>query len=222
MQNQNDKDLLVYPEFPNFNLINHPLVKRDITLMRDSDTDCETFRAAVSRISNILAVVISRNLPVEEIDVESPLEKTTGYNLSQEVVVIPVLRAGLGMVNGFLQLIPDAKVGHIGLERNEKTLIPVEYYFKTPKNLSKHEVILLDPMLATGGSASAAITYIKKRESVKIIFACLVASPEGINKLKEDHPQVKIFGAALDRELNDKGYILPGLGDAGDRTFGTL
>ena len=222
MQNQNDKDLLVYPEFPNFNLINHPLVKRDITLLRDSDTDCETFRAAVSRISNILAVVISRNLPVEEIDVESPLEKTTGYNLSQEVVVIPVLRAGLGMVNGFLQLIPDAKVGHIGLERNEETLIPVEYYFKTPKNLSKHEVILLDPMLATGGSASAAITYIKKRESVKIIFACLVASPEGINKLKEDHPQVKIFGAALDRELNDKGYILPGLGDAGDRTFGTL
>lgn len=222
MQNQNDKDLLVYPEFPNFNLINHPLVKRDITLLRDSDTDCETFRAAVSRISNILAVVISRNLPIEEIDVESPLEKTTGYSLSQEVVVIPVLRAGLGMVNGFLQLIPDAKVGHIGLERNEETLIPVEYYFKTPKNLSKHEVILLDPMLATGGSASAAITYIKKRESVKIIFACLVASPEGINKLKEDHPLVKIFGAALDRELNDKGYILPGLGDAGDRTFGTL
>jgi len=222
LQNQNDKDLLVYPEFPNFNLINHPLVKRDITLLRDSDTDCETFRAAVSRISNILAVVISRNLPIEEIDVESPLEKTTGYSLSQEVVVIPVLRAGLGMVNGFLQLIPDAKVGHIGLERNEETLIPVEYYFKTPKNLSKHEVILLDPMLATGGSASAAITYIKKRESVKIIFACLVASPEGINKLKEDHPLVKIFGAALDRELNDKGYILPGLGDAGDRTFGTL
>jgi len=222
LQNQIDNDLLVFEEFPNFILIDHPLVKRDITILRDTATDCETFRAAVSRVSNILAVVISRNLTVDEVDVQSPLEKTTGYKLSQEVVVIPVLRAGLGMVKGFLQLIPDAKVGHIGLERNEETLVPVEYYYKTPKNLINHEVILLDPMLATGGSASAAITYLKKRESVEIIFACLVASPEGINKLKEDHPQIKIFGAALDRELNEKGYILPGLGDAGDRTFGTL
>ena len=222
MQYQIDKEVLVYPEHPNFNLINHPLVKRDITLLRDVSTDCESFRAAVSRVSNILAVIISRNLPVEEIQVESPLEKTTGCRLSQDVVVIPVLRAGLGMVKGFLQLIPDAKVGHIGLERDEETLIPVEYYYKTPKNLINHEVILLDPMLATGGSASAAITYLKKRESVNIIFACLLAAPEGIKKLKDDHPQVKIFGAALDRELNDKGYILPGLGDAGDRTFGTL
>ena len=169
-----------------------------------------------------MAVIISRELSIKEVEVESPLEKTNGYKLTQEVVIIPVLRAGLGMVKGFLQVIPDAKVGHIGLERDEETLIPIEYYYKTPKNLIEHEVILLDPMLATGGSASAAITFLKKRESVKIIFACVVAAPEGINKLKEDHPQVKIFGAALDRELNDKGYILPGLGDAGDRTFGTL
>ena len=222
MQNQIDKDLIDYPEFPNFTLINHPLVKRDITVLRDVATDCEAFRAAVSRLANILAVVISRNLSVVEVEVDSPLEKTNGYRLSQEVVVIPVLRAGLGMVKGFLQVIPDAKVGHIGLERDEETLIPVEYYYKTPKNLVEHEVIILDPMLATGGSASAAITFVKKRESVKIIFACIVAAPEGIKKLKDDHPQVKIFGAALDRELNEKGYILPGLGDAGDRTFGTL
>jgi uracil phosphoribosyltransferase len=222
LQIQIDKDLLVYPEFPNFNLINHPLVQRDITVLRDTVTDCETFRAAISRISNILAVIISRDLSIEEVQVESPLERTSGYKLSQEVVVIPVLRAGLGMVKGFLQVIPDAKVGHIGLERDEETLIPVEYYYKTPKNLIEHEVILLDPMLATGGSASAAITFLKKRESVKIIFACVVAAPEGINKLKEDHPHVKIFGVALDRGLNEKGYILPGLGDAGDRTFGTL
>ena len=222
MQNQTDNDLIFYSEFPNFYLIDHPLVKRDITVLRDVATDCETFRAAVSRIANILAVVISRNLKVKEVEVESPLEKTNGYNLSQEVVVIPVLRAGLGMVTGFLQVIPDAKVGHIGLERDEETLMPVEYYYKTPKNLIQHEVVLLDPMLATGGSASTAIKFLKKRESVKIIFACLVAAPEGINKLKEDHPEVKIFGAALDRELNEKGYILPGLGDAGDRTFGTL
>ena len=222
MQNQNDKDLILFPEYPNFNLINHPLVQRDITVLRDTATGCETFRAAISRIANILAVIISRDLSIKEVQVESPLEKTNGYRLTQEVVIIPVLRAGLGMVKGFLQVIPDAKVGHIGLERDEKTLVPVEYYYKTPKNLIEHEVILLDPMLATGGSASAGITFLKKRESVKIIFACVVASPEGINKLKEDHPQVKIFGAALDRELNDKGYILPGLGDAGDRTFGTL
>jgi uracil phosphoribosyltransferase len=222
LQNQVDKDLILFSEFPNFNLINHPLVQRDITVLRDTATDCEKFRAAVSRISNILAVIISRDLSIKEVQVESPLEKTNGYRLTQEVVIIPVLRAGLGMVKGFLQVIPDAKVGHIGLERDEETLMPVEYYYKTPKNLIEHEVILLDPMLATGGSASAAITFLKKRESVKIIFACVVAAPEGINKLKEDHPQVKIFGAALDRELNNKGYILPGLGDAGDRTFGTL
>jgi uracil phosphoribosyltransferase len=222
LQNQSDKDLIFFPEYPNFNLINHPLVQRDITVLRATATDCETFRAAISRIANILAVIISRDLSIKEVEVESPLEKTNGYKLTQEVVIIPVLRAGLGMVKGFLQVIPDAKVGHIGLERDEETLTPVEYYYKTPKNLIEHEVILLDPMLATGGSASAAITFLKKRESVKIIFACVVAAPEGINKLKEDHPQVKIFGAALDRELNDKGYILPGLGDAGDRTFGTL
>ncbi len=206
----------------NFNLIDHPLVKRNITILRDVNTNCETFRSAISRLSNIIAVKLFVDLKLKEIEVQTPLEKTKGFKLAQEVVIVPVLRAGLGMVNGFLQVIPDAKVGHIGLERDEETLKPVEYYYKTPANLIEHEIILVDPMLATGGSASAAISFLKKRGADNIIFACIVAAPEGIKKINEDHPDVKIFGAALDRELNDKGYILPGLGDAGDRTFGTL
>lgn len=212
----------MHQEYSNFNLIDHPLVKKDITVIRDVQTDCESFRAAISRVANIIAVNLSKNLSLIEVEVETPLEKTKGFKLAQEVVIVPVLRAGLGMVNGFLQVIPDAKVGHIGLERDEKTLKPVEYYYKTPGNLMEHEIILVDPMLATGGSASAAISFLKKRGAKNIIFACIVASPEGITKIKEDHPEVKIFGAALDRELNENGYILPGLGDAGDRTFGTM
>ncbi len=206
----------------NFNLIDHPLVEKNITILRDVNTNCETFRSAISGLSNIIAVKLFGDLKLKEIEVQTPLEKTKGFKLAQEVVIVPVLRAGLGMVNGFLQVIPDAKVGHIGLERDEETLKPVEYYYKTPANLIEHEIILVDPMLATGGSASAAISFLKKRGADNIIFACIVAAPEGINKINEDHPDVKIFGAALDRELNDKGYILPGLGDAGDRTFGTL
>jgi uracil phosphoribosyltransferase len=208
--------------FKNFKLISHPLVERNVTILRDVNTNCETFRAAISRLSNLIAVNLFADLKLKEIEVETPLEKTKGFKLAQEVVIVPVLRAGLGMVNGFLQVIPDAKVGHIGLERDEETLKPIEYYYKTPDNLIEHEIVLVDPMLATGGSASAAISFLKKRSAKNIIFACLVAAPEGIEKINEDHPDVKIFGAALDRELNDKGYILPGLGDAGDRTFGTL
>ena len=208
--------------FKNLVLIKHPLVERDITVLRDKKTNSEMFRAAVTRISNVLAVEISTAFSLAEFKVETPLEKTKGYRLKQDVVLIPVLRAGLGMVEGFLQLIPDAKLGHIGLERNEITLLPNSYYFKTPKNLSKAEVILLDPMLATGGSASAAISVLKKRGAKDFVFACLLATPEGVIKLMKDHPDVIIFSAVLDRQLNKKGYILPGLGDAGDRTFGTL
>jgi uracil phosphoribosyltransferase len=206
----------------NFVLIDHPLVKRDVTILRKVETNCKQFRDAVTRISNILAVEISKEFDLSKTEIETPLEKTSGYLLSQEVVLVPVLRAGLGMVNGFLQIIPEAKVGHIGLERDEETLKPNEYYYKTPKDIHNAEVILLDPMLATGGSASEAIRYLKKRGVDEIAFASLVASPEGVKKLSEDHADVKIYGAALDRTLNDKGYILPGLGDAGDRTFGTL
>ena len=208
--------------YKNFKLIEHPLLKRDITILRDKNTDTEMFRAAVTRISNILAVEISLRFSLNKIKIQTPLEKTIGYKLKQDVVLIPVLRAGLGMVSGFLQIIPNARVGHIGLERDEKTLRPKDYYFKTPKNLRSSEVVLLDPMLATGGSASEAISFLKKRGAKDFVFACLLAAPEGVMKLFSEHPDVKIYGASLDRQLNKKGYILPGLGDAGDRTFGTL
>ncbi len=206
----------------NFNLINHPLVKRDITILREVSTPPEIFRAVVRRISIILAVEMSKDFEISEIKIETPLESTEGYKLNQSIVLVPVLRAGLGMVNGFLEVIPEAKVGHIGLQRDEETLQPIEYYFKTPKDINESKVILLDPMLATGGSATEALKYLKNRGAKECSFACLVAAPEGINKIMQDHPGIRIYSAALDRELNKKGYILPGLGDAGDRTFGTL
>jgi uracil phosphoribosyltransferase len=208
--------------FKNLVLIQHPLVKKDITVLRNKRTNTEMFRAAVTRISNVMAVEISSAFSLKAITVETPLEKTKGFKLKQDVVLIPVLRAGLGMVDGFLQIIPDAKLGHVGLERNETTLEPNSYYLKTPKNLSSSEVILLDPMLATGGSASAAISFLKKRGAKNLVFACLLAAPEGVQKLLNEHPDLIIFSSVLDRQLNKKGYILPGLGDAGDRTFGTL
>lgn len=206
----------------NFNLINHPLIKRDITILRDASTPPELFREVVKRISIILAVEMSKDFEISEIKIDTPLEKTGGYKLGQDIVLVPVLRAGLGMVNGFLEVIPEAKVGHIGLQRDEETLKPVEYYFKIPKDIHESKVILLDPMLATGGSATEALKYLKNMGAKECTFACLVAAPEGSNKIMHDHPDVKIYSAALDRELNNKGYILPGLGDAGDRTFGTL
>ena len=206
----------------NFFLIQHPVIKRDVTILRDKNTDSETFRAALQRVSNILAVELSKEFRLTETEVETPLEKTQGAKLTHDIILVPVLRAGLGMVNGFLQIIPEAKVGHIGLQRDEETLKPIEYYYKVPKHLETAEVVMLDPMLATGGSASEALKYLKKRGATKLVFACLVASPEGIDKIKSEHPDVKIYAAALDRQLNSKGYILPGLGDAGDRTFGTL
>lgn len=206
----------------NFVLIDHPLIKRDMTILRDKNTGTEFFRSAVKRISNILAVEIAKSFKLLQFEIETPLEKTDGYKIDQEVVLIPILRAGLGMVSGFLEVIPEAKVGHIGLQRDENTLIPVEYYYKTPKDISNSFVILLDPMLATGGSASEAVNYLKKKGAKQIVFTCLVAAPEGIKKLSSDHNGIQIFCAANDRQLNDKGYILPGLGDAGDRTFGTF
>jgi uracil phosphoribosyltransferase len=206
----------------NFILINHPIIKRDVTILRDAKTDSETFRAALQRISNILAVEISKEFKLKDVEVATPLEKTIGSKLASDVILVPVLRAGLGMVNGFLQIIPEAKVGHIGLQRDEETLKPIEYYYKVPQNLDSANVIILDPMLATGGSASEALNYLKKRGAKNLFFASIVSAPEGVKKIENEHPDIKIFSAALDRELNNKGYILPGLGDAGDRTFGTL
>ncbi|OGU27744.1 MAG: uracil phosphoribosyltransferase [Ignavibacteria bacterium GWA2_35_9] len=208
--------------FPNLKLVDHPLIKKDITLLRDKKTQPEYFRAAVRRISNILAVEIGMTLSLKKVNVDTPLERTKGYKLDQQIILIPVLRAGLSMVSGFLDVIPDCKVGHIGLQRNEETLEPVEYYFKIPNVDANSKIILLDPMLATGGSASQALKYLKKRGGKKIVFACLVAAPEGVKKIQKEHNKVEIYSAALDRELNNRGYILPGLGDAGDRTFGTI
>lgn len=206
----------------NFYIVEHPLIKKDLTILRDKKTQPEIFRSALQRISILLAAEISKNISLDEIEIETPLERTTGYKQKKQIVLVPVLRAGLGMVNGFLELIPDSKVGHIGLQRNEETLEPIEYYFKTPSELEQSDVILLDPMLATGGSASGAVTYLKKKGAQIIYFACIVAAPEGVQRININHPDVKIYSASLDRELNNKGYILPGLGDAGDRTFGTL
>ncbi len=208
--------------FTNITIIDHSIIKRDITILRDVNTKPEFFRTAVQRISNVLAVEICKDLEVKKIEVTTPLEKTEGYILDSEIVLVPVLRAGLGMVSGFIQILPGAKVGHIGLQRDEETLKPNAYYYKTPSNLGSSKVILLDPMLATGGSASDALDFLKEKGAKDLIFACLVSAPEGIKKLEKNHPDVKIYSASLDRELNDKGYILPGLGDAGDRTFGTL
>ncbi|MCU7495567.1 MAG: uracil phosphoribosyltransferase [Ignavibacteria bacterium] len=209
-------------EYSNLNLVEHPLLQRDLTILRDKDTDQNLFRIALRRVSSILAFEISKGFKVDTFEIETPLETTTGYKLAQEIVLVPVLRAGLSMVNAFLEIIPEAKVGHIGIQRNEVTLEPIDYYYKTPKNIDRAKVILLDPMLATGGSGAAALNFLKNRGAVECIFACLVASPQGIRKIESVHPDVKVYAAALDRTLNDKGYILPGLGDAGDRTFGTL
>ncbi|MDT3696565.1 MAG: uracil phosphoribosyltransferase [Ignavibacterium sp.] len=206
----------------NLFIVEHPIIKRDVTILRDKNTESETFRAVLQRVSNLLAAEVSKKFSLTDIIIETPLETAKGSKLTNEVILVPVLRAGLGMVNGFLQIIPEAKVGHIGLQRDEETLQPIDYYYKIPKNLATAEVVMLDPMLATGGSASEAISYLKKHGAKNPVFVCIVAAPEGVKKLQSKHPDIKIFAAALDRELNSKGYILPGLGDAGDRTFGTL
>jgi uracil phosphoribosyltransferase len=205
----------------NLLIIDHPLIKKDMTILRCVTTDSEIFRGALLRISRILAIEITRNLNLKIIEVETPLEKTVGHELASRVVLAPVLRAGLGMISGFLEVIPDSKVGHIGLKRDEETLKPVYYYYKTPPELADAKIIVLDPMLATGGSASEALNYLKESGAKDIVLACLVAAPEGVKRVTAEHPDVNIFTAALDRQLNTKGYILPGLGDAGDRIFGT-
>jgi uracil phosphoribosyltransferase len=201
--------------------VDHPLIKKDMTILRCAATDAEIFRGALLRISRILAIEITKDLKLKETEVDTPLEKTLGHILASQVVLAPVLRAGLGMVNGFLEVIPDSKVGHIGLKRDEETLRPVYYYYKTPSDISGSIIIVLDPMLATGGSAAEALNYLKESGARDIVLACLVAAPEGVKRVNSEHPDVKIFTAALDRQLNTRGYILPGLGDAGDRIFGT-
>jgi uracil phosphoribosyltransferase len=202
-------------------LITHPLVQRDLTILRDRRTPTAEFREVLQRVSRLLAFEAMRDLRLRTQRVRTPLESTVGSRLADDIVVVPVLRAGLGLVDGFLALVPKARVGHVGLYRNEKTLEPVDYYAKFPRGLGKSVVFLLDPMLATGGSGSAAITFLKKKGARDIRFVSLVAAPEGIHRIARDHPGVPVFSASLDRKLNHRGYILPGLGDAGDRAFGT-
>lgn len=205
----------------NLVVISHPLVKRDLTLLRNKKTPNNQFRSILRRTSTLMAYEVTRKLPLKEILVATPLEKTKGNVVAKPVVLVPILRAGLGLVGGFVEVIPDARVGHIGLYRDAETLRPVDYYFKVPRNLKQALVLVLDPMLATGGSGAAAISYLKQKGAKSIMYVSLVAAPEGVRKIVKDHPDVIIYTCALDRELNSKGYILPGLGDAGDRIFGT-
>ncbi len=205
----------------NLKVIDHPLVQRDLAILRDETTPSYVFRAVLRRMATLMAFEVTRDLPLRSIPVQTPLEKTTGSIVEQGIVLVPILRAGLGLVGGFVEVFPEAKVGHIGLYRDESTLKPVDYYFKVPKDLHQSLVLLLDPMLATGGSGAEAITFLKKKGAQNIRFVSLVAAPEGIRVVHERHPEVVIYTCARDRELNSKGYILPGLGDAGDRIFGT-
>ncbi len=202
-------------------VINHPLIKRDLSILRDKRTASHSFRTTLRRIASMMAYQVTSALRLSLISTETPLERTRGYVLRDEIVLVPVLRAGLGLVDGFLDFLPEAKVGHVGLYRDETTLKPVEYYSKFPKNLKKARVLLLDPMLATGGSAAAAIHFLKQKGAGNIRFVSLLAAPQGVRKVVSQHPDVQIYTAVLDRSLNNHGYILPGLGDAGDRIFGT-
>lgn len=205
----------------NLTLIDHPLIKRDLTLLRDKTTPSNLFRAVLRRASILMAYEVLRDLSLKKVRVSTPLEQTDGYQVAHPIILVPILRAGLGLVGGFVEVIPNARVGHIGLYRNEETLQPVDYYFKVPRNLDKALVLILDPMLATGGSGVAAISYLKQKGARNVRFVSLVAAPEGVRAVLKAHPRVRIYSCSLDRKLNSHGYILPGLGDAGDRIFGT-
>ena len=202
-------------------VLDHPLIKHKLTQMRQKDTGTKDFRQNLDEIAGLMAYEITRDVPTQKVSIVTPVAPCETEELAKEIVLVPILRAGLGMVNGIRNLIPTAKVGHVGLYRDEVTLEPHEYYAKFPSNLPEAVVFVLDPMLATGGSASAAITIVKKRGAITVKLICLVGAPEGVQRIVEDHPDVDIYLAALDEKLNEHGYIVPGLGDAGDRIFGT-
>ncbi|WP_420127505.1 uracil phosphoribosyltransferase [Longimicrobium sp.] len=209
-------------QFPNLTVIGHPLVRHKLAVLRDSETSKKKFKELVDEIAMLMAYEVTKDLPLQAVEIDTPLERTTEMKLAgKKLTVVPILRAGLGMVDGVVRLIPSARVGHIGLFRDHDTLQPVDYYFKIPPEPEARDFILLDPMLATGGSASAATASLKRSGATRVRFVCLVAAPEGVQRMLDDHPDVHVYTAALDRELNDLGYILPGLGDAGDRLFGT-
>ncbi len=202
-------------------VLDHPLITHKLTQMRQESTGTKDFRQNLDEIAGLMAYEITRDIPTEEVEIITPVAPTKTREVKKQIVLVPILRAGLGMVDGIHRLVPTAKVGFVGLYRDEETLEPHEYYAKFPDNLGESEVLVLDPMLATGGSASAAISLIKKRGAKSIKLVCLVGAPEGVAVIEKDHPDVDIYLAALDEKLNEKGYIVPGLGDAGDRIFGT-
>ncbi|NLZ47267.1 MAG: uracil phosphoribosyltransferase [Clostridiales bacterium] len=202
--------------------IAHPLIQHKLAIIRDKNTGSKDFRELVEEVAMLMAYEVTREMQVKDVEIETPICKTTCKMLAgKKLAIVPILRAGLGMVDGMLKLIPAAKVGHIGLYRDEETLQPVEYFCKLPQDIQEREVIVVDPMLATGGSAADAITLLKKRGAVNIKLVCLISAPEGIKAVTEAHPDVDVYVAAIDEKLNENGYIVPGLGDAGDRLFGT-
>jgi len=208
--------------FRNLTVLEHPLIQHKLTLLRDKRTSTRDFKLLASEIAMLMAYEVTKDLPLEPLEIETPLERTRGVQVAgKKLTLVPILRAGLGMVEGIAQLIPSARIGHIGLYRDHDTLQPVDYYFKIPAGEQSRDFFVLDPMLATGGSAVAAVQALKKAGASRIRFLCLVSAPPGVQAMLDAHPDVPVFTAALDRQLNDKGYILPGLGDAGDRLFGT-
>ena len=210
------------PEFPSLSIVRHPLVQHKLTLLRDRSTPTKIFKELVDEIAMLMAYEATSDLPLEPVPVHTPLEGTIGARVSgKKLTLVPILRAGLGMVEGILRLVPSARVGHIGLYRDHDTLEAVDYYFKVPGDVSERDFFLLDPMLATGGSAVSAVTSLRRAGATRIRFLCIVAAPEGVRRLAGAYPDVPIYAASLDRQLNAHGYILPGLGDAGDRLFGT-
>ena len=206
----------------NVTVMDHPLMAHKISILRDKATTTKEFRDLVSEIATLIAYEATRDLPLRDVEVETPLTKTICKEMAKDIAVVPILRAGLGIVEGVLTIAPFAKVGHIGLYRDHETLEPVEYYCKLPPDLEERIVFVVDPMLATGGSASAAIDFIKKRGAKSIKLLSVIAAPEGIDRITKDHPDVQVYVGQKDERLNENGYILPGLGDAGDRLFGTI
>ena len=207
----------------NVHVINHPLIQHKLTLMRMKETGTKDFRELLEEIAMLMTYEITRDFPLKEIEIETPVAKCKAKVLAgKKVGVVPILRSGLGMLSGVANMIPAARVGHVGMYRDPETLKPVEYYCKLPSDVSDRTLIVVDPMLATGGSASAALSLLKEKGAKSLILMCLVAAPEGVRVINKEHPDVPLYVAAVDERLNDKGYIVPGLGDAGDRIFGTL
>ena len=209
-------------QFSNLLVIDHPLIRHKLSRLRDVRTEPPDFRRLLGEIAGLMVYEVSRDFPTTKIEIQTPLERTSGEQIHSPVTLVPILRAGIGMTNGILALMPGARVGHIGIYRDETTLQPVAYYDKFPPDIADGPVLLIDPMLATGGSACHAATTLKERGCRDIRFVCLVVAPPGVKRMLDHHADVPIYAAAIDRELNDRGYIMPGLGDAGDRIFGTL